>query len=328
MPKPSFWKPPIPLSPAEERIIATLRHGRIFAVLRQERHEILSDDFQTLLMTKLYTNNSKGRPPAHPAQLAMATVLQAYTGISDAAVIEALALDPRWQMCVDCLGCTTPPFAKTTLVRFRAALRGARLDTVLIQNATEALAGAGFGGKQLAGRFDGSLVWQKTAVSLVAVALVGCDAVASSRIQESWYPERVSDGDTFTARSGNRELRIRLACIDAPEAQQPFGQQARQKLKALLELDGRIVINETDSDRYGRKVAEVFNDQPNTETDIFVQEELVKAGLALPYERYKHNCPNWDTIFAAGQEAKQRRVGVWSLPHLETPWDYRRRMRN
>ena len=51
-----------------------------------------------------------------PAQLALATLLQAYTGVSDDEVIEATTMDRRWQLVLDCLDCDTPPFRKGTLV--------------------------------------------------------------------------------------------------------------------------------------------------------------------------------------------------------------------
>lgn len=40
-----------------------------------------------------------------PAQLALATILQAYTGASDAEAIEALIMDRRWQLVLDCIDC-------------------------------------------------------------------------------------------------------------------------------------------------------------------------------------------------------------------------------
>jgi len=47
----------------------------------------------------------------HP-QLALVTILQAYTGASDAEAIEALTMDRRWQLVVNCLDCEQPPFVK------------------------------------------------------------------------------------------------------------------------------------------------------------------------------------------------------------------------
>ncbi len=40
-------------------------------------------------------------------------------GVSDDEVIEALNMDRRWQLVLDCLDCEKAPFGKGTLVRFR-----------------------------------------------------------------------------------------------------------------------------------------------------------------------------------------------------------------
>ncbi len=61
------------------------------------------------------------------------TILQAYTGASDAEAIEALIMDRRWQLVVDCLDCEQAPFSQATLVRFRNALIIQGLDRRLIE---------------------------------------------------------------------------------------------------------------------------------------------------------------------------------------------------
>ena len=58
-----------------------------------------------------------------PAQLALATVLQAYTGMSDDEVIEATVMDRRWQLVLDCMDAARPPFSKGTPGRVRRRLR-------------------------------------------------------------------------------------------------------------------------------------------------------------------------------------------------------------
>ena len=40
---------------------------------------------------------------AGAAGLALATILQAYTGVSDDEVIEATVMDRRWQLVLDCM---------------------------------------------------------------------------------------------------------------------------------------------------------------------------------------------------------------------------------
>ena len=53
------------------------------------------------------------RTSADPAaQLALATILQAYTGVSDDEAIEATTMDRRWQLVLDCLDGAAPPLAK------------------------------------------------------------------------------------------------------------------------------------------------------------------------------------------------------------------------
>jgi len=61
--------------------------------------------------SKLYADSVCGHPPVPPAQLALVTILQAYTGASDAEAIEALTMDRRWQLVVN-LDCEQPPFVK------------------------------------------------------------------------------------------------------------------------------------------------------------------------------------------------------------------------
>lgn len=52
---------------------------------------------------------------------------------------------------------------------------------------------------------------------------------------------RVSDGDTLRID----EPRIRLACIDAPESDQPFGSQSTARLRELLASAGRSPFGST-----------------------------------------------------------------------------------
>jgi hypothetical protein len=66
----------------------------------------------------------------------------------------------------------------------------------------------------------------------------------------------VSDGDTLTVLSKGRPVKVRLANIDAPEKQQPFGARSKQSLSDLCY--GRDAsLESTSKDRYGRTVAVV-----------------------------------------------------------------------
>jgi transposase len=72
-------------------------------------------------------------PPVPPAQLALATILQAYTRVSDDEVIEVTTMDRRWQMVLDCLDSESAPFSKGTLVAFRQCVIAQQLDRHLLE---------------------------------------------------------------------------------------------------------------------------------------------------------------------------------------------------
>jgi len=157
--RPALWQPPVECSPAEQKIVARIRRAKLFVFLRQYRHEIFDEAFQAEL-AQGYAASSKGQPPVPPAQLALATILQAYTGVSDDEVIEALVMDRRWQLALDCLDCATAPFSKGTLVGFRTRLIAQDWDRRLIER-TVAIAAQHqvFGARQLRAALDSSPLW-------------------------------------------------------------------------------------------------------------------------------------------------------------------------
>ncbi len=137
----------------------------------------------------------------------------------------------------------------------------------------------------------------------------------------SVVPGSVYDGDTIrVVDPTGKELKIRFACVDAPEKQQPGGIEARDELKRILESDRNIVkLNIITTDRYGRNVAEVWNNGG------LVQSALAGSGLVYPYEQYKSDCPSWNAVERAGEYAIANSLGVWGDRNAVKPWDYRRK---
>jgi Transposase DDE domain/Transposase domain (DUF772) len=157
--RPPRWHPPEALSPAEQAIVRRIRRAKLFAWLRQHRHELFDDAFQAELAT-LYADSPFGQPPVPPAQLALATLLQAYVGCADDEVIEATTMDRRWQLVLDCLDAGEPPFSKGTLVAFRQRLIAADLDRRLIERTIEVAAQrGGIGSRQVRAALDSSPLW-------------------------------------------------------------------------------------------------------------------------------------------------------------------------
>ncbi len=133
--------------------------GEAVRVLAQHRHELFDEEFQSEL-AETYADSPKGQPPVPPARLALATILQAYTGVSDDEVIEATVMDRRWQLVLDCVGAEEPPFSKGTLVGFRRRLIEKDLDRRLVERTVElAAATKGFGARALRAALDSSPLW-------------------------------------------------------------------------------------------------------------------------------------------------------------------------
>lgn len=157
--RPPLWHPPVELSGAEHAIIKRIRRAKLFVFLRQYRHELFADAFQQELLM-LYKDQPQGHPPVPPAQLALATILQAYTQVSDDEVIEATTMDRRWQLVLNGHDAETPPFSKGTLVAFRQRLIAQHLDRRLVERTVELAATRGaFGPRQLRAALDSSPLW-------------------------------------------------------------------------------------------------------------------------------------------------------------------------
>ena len=157
--RPPVWNPPIELSASEQKIAQRIRKAKLFLFLRQVRHELFDLEFQQKL-AKVFKDSSVGLCPVAPAQIALAIILQAYTGVSDDEAIEAMVMDRRWQLVLDCVDSEQAPFGKGTLVRFRAALIACSGDRMLIEKTIEmAQMCQGYSSRTLRAALDSSPLW-------------------------------------------------------------------------------------------------------------------------------------------------------------------------
>jgi hypothetical protein len=93
------WNPPRELSRREQTLLKR-RTKKLFGFLREYRHELFDEGFQKELAS-MYRERGEGKVPVAPALLAMVTLLQAYTGASDAEAVWAWTTPAgRW-----CWGC-------------------------------------------------------------------------------------------------------------------------------------------------------------------------------------------------------------------------------
>ena len=134
----------------------------------------------------------------------------------------------------------------------------------------------------------------------------------------------VGDGDTVRVLEEGKSITVRLACIDAPEtAQGPWGSQSAGFLKRLAPVGSVVSLNVQTTDRYGRTVAELFNNRGN------VNQLMVKSGQAFAYRKYLRQCDAQKYLLLES-EAQLNGTGVWSVGQagINRPWDYRSERRS
>jgi hypothetical protein len=127
------WRPRIDATRQEQLLLKRLTRVRaLFGFLRLKRHLIFDESFQ-LELESMYRQTGAGDPPHPPALLCMALLLQGYVGASDAEAVEMSVMDLRWQMVLDCLGATEPPFSQGALQAFRERMLEHEMDRVLLE---------------------------------------------------------------------------------------------------------------------------------------------------------------------------------------------------
>jgi endonuclease YncB( thermonuclease family) len=129
---------------------------------------------------------------------------------------------------------------------------------------------------------------------------------------------RVIDGDTFIVSIQGAELHMRLAGVDAPESDQPFGDVAGKELASLIGEQLCVMVYE-EGDTYGRLIVHLWIG------DTYVNAEMVKRGMAWFDSA---SAPN-DLLVSDEEEAREGKVGLWALPVEErvAPWEWRKEER-
>lgn len=129
---------------------------------------------------------------------------------------------------------------------------------------------------------------------------------------------RVSDGDSLSLLAADgKQYALRLYGVDAPERDQPFGDQSRAHLRRLV--DGRSVGATVESvDDYQRQVVEVFIDGRS------VNLMMLEAGMAWWYRYYARARSD---MGEAERVARAKERGLWSQPDPVEPRRWRQQNR-
>ena len=143
--------------------------------------------------------------------------------------------------------------------------------------------------------------------------------------------DRVIDGDTFVgtivpsagALLVGKSFRFRLRIVDAPERDQPFGEEATLALQDLLVSpanDREVVCRIWEKDTWGRFIVDAFT-RDNIEKSVTpVQRELVAAGMAWTFGGLSKD----RGLSQLEEQARSAKRGLWAQENPVAPWKHRR----
>ncbi|WP_128003052.1 MULTISPECIES: thermonuclease family protein [Piscinibacter] len=123
----------------------------------------------------------------------------------------------------------------------------------------------------------------------------------------------ISDGDTAKVELDGRSVRLRLARIDAPEHQQPWGNRSEQSLRELV-WKKLVHIEWREVDRHGRPIVSMTIDGRDVST------EQVRRGLAWVYRAYSLD----PELIQLEERAREAKIGLWADPKPVPPWEWRK----
>jgi len=127
---------------------------------------------------------------------------------------------------------------------------------------------------------------------------------------------KIKDGDTIVVVDSIGQNRtLRLAEIDSPENNQPYGEKSKQF--TLSQVYHKIITYKiTDIDRYGRAVAMVYYGVKKK----YLSAELIKNGMAWHYKKYSKS----EELASLEIQARKNKIGLWSDTNPISPSEWRK----
>lgn len=167
-----------------------------------------------------------------------------------------------------------------------------------------------------------------TAAGLWSAQISLVDLLPAAHAQGSSYKltgkvVRVSDGDTVNLLVENKQERIRLASIDAPETAhgssqpgQPFGEASRKNLAEYVAGKTLTVVC-FEKDHYDRHICDI---PVNGTTANRLQ---VEQGYAWANQQAKGKYLRDKALVDLEKSARQKKLGLWAEPGAVAPWEWR-----
>ncbi|KAL7563250.1 hypothetical protein ACA910_015741 [Epithemia clementina (nom. ined.)] len=169
-----------------------------------------------------------------------------------------------------------------------------------------------------------------------AVTVTDGDTIRFLHQPTPWHPsslETTKTGQNKKPKVSDVALPIRICTIDTPETAkfgkpgQPFGVEAKEALQQFLNHK-KVYCRLLQKDQYNRAVAQVFVRSQWLRRPRYVDEYLLKQGLAEVYRGggAVYGPKGLDSYTAMEQTAKANQVGMWAQGNQrESAADYKKR---
>ena len=149
--------------------------------------------------------------------------------------------------------------------------------------------------------------------AFAAIALI---AVAGHALAGEVKVVAITDGDTVKVLTPEKkEIKVRLAGIDAPEKKQAFSEQSKQALSEKV-FGKTVDLKDDGKDRYGRTIGVLTLEGRN------INREMVAEGWAWWFEKY---APRDIALKEAEAAARAQKLGLWADPMPIPPWEFRKK---
>ena len=169
--------------------------------------------------------------------------------------------------------------------------------------------------------------WPRQLAGLASAALLstlslGASKPSTLKAGEIGVVASVLDGDTLYLEDG---LKVRLSAMQAPKLPLgrkgfkawPMGEEAKAALTALTQKRRvQLFYGGETRDRYGRALAQVYTLNAAGERDLWIQEEMVRFGLARVYT-WPDTWQDSQTLYAAESKARESKRGIWGHPYYD-----------
>jgi endonuclease YncB( thermonuclease family) len=153
------------------------------------------------------------------------------------------------------------------------------------------------------------------AVLVFVISLLVCQQVKAAAI--TGKVTSVNDGDEITIFNLNRQVRIKLLAIDAPEKDQAFGAAAKQHLFDLV-YDKVVSVEYQGVGQHSILIGRVLLDG----NDICAQ--MVRDGAAWFNQVDKNllTAEQSEIYFQSEQAARAEKRGLWQTGNAVAPWEF------